>query len=503
MREHSPTSNQHALLHRLRWLVPVTLSVLGLAYVLGETFIRHDHEGDHSQWQMLAGVLLLSVVGPAISYLGLNWALKVSTRLEKAELAQREQNRQMAIVAEVSRVANRSLDVRQVLEEALASLLNLIDVESGAIWLRSDGLLELGAAQGMSDEFLEEERVQSLDKCLCGEAVRAELPLTLADLNCGRGYLEARCGCEQFETAIGVPVRTGGEVVGVLEVASGQPRDFTPADRELLATIGYQIGTAVEKAQLHRQLQTLNQDLEKLVDLRTRELVAAQEELAQKAETLRDLLAREHEVEEATRARIAGDLHDGVQQLLSGALFETQAVREALGVGPEVAERELLRLQSVLQRIETEMRDAIYSLRPATLDSRGLVSALQECVASFERFSGRPCRLTVQGTARRFDPEAELAAFRIVQEALNNVEAHAQASESAVQVNFDDTQVRLEIQDDGAGFDMQNYGNVPGNQLGLIGMQERAESVGGRFRALSARDEGTRIMLTLPLGRDQ
>jgi signal transduction histidine kinase len=490
-------------LYRLRWLVPVTLSVLGLAYVLGETFIHHDHQGDPSQLQMLAGVLLLSVVGPAISYLGLNWAFKASTRLEQAELAQREQNRQMAIVAEVSRVANRSLDVRQVLEEALASLLKLIDVESGAIWLRSDEQLELGAAQGMSDVFLEEERVQSMDKCLCGEAVKAELPLTLAELNCGRDYLEARCECEQFEAAIGVPLRTGGDIVGLLEVASCREREFTPVDQEVLATIGYQIGTAVEKAQLHRQLQTLNQDLEMLVDLRTGELVAAQEELAQKAETLRDLLAREHEVEEATRARIAGDLHDGVQQLLSGALFETQAVREALNVGPEAAERELSRLQNVLQRIETEMRDAIYSLRPATLDSRGLVSALQECVTSFERFSGRPCRLTVEGLARRFDPEAELAAFRIVQEALNNVEAHAQASESSVLVHFDEAQVRLEIQDDGAGFDIQNHGNGHGRQLGLIGMQERAQSVGGRFRAVSARDEGTRIRLTLPLGRDR
>ena len=208
-------------------------------------------------------------------------------------------------------------------------------------------------------------------------------------------------------------------------------------------------------------------------------------------------------MEEATRARIAGDLHDGVQQLLSGALFETQAVREALNVGPEAAERELSRLQNVLQRIETEMRDAIYSLRPATLDSRGLVSALQECVTSFERFSGRPCRLTVEGLARRFDPEAELAAFRIVQEALNNVEAHAQASESSVLVHFDEAQVRLEIQDDGVGFDIQNHGNGHGRQLGLIGMQERAQSVGGRFRAVSARDEGTRIRLTLPLGRDR
>lgn len=489
---------QKNTLARLRWLVPLTLSLLGLFYVLGETFIQHEHDAqDHAL--VIAGVVLLSIVGPAISYLGLDWALRTSSRLHSAERALRAQNRQLAIIADISRVANRSLDAGQMLNETLEHLLDLIDAEIGAIWLRQNDFLVLQATAGVDEAFWAEERVLTLDECFVGQVAQEASPVSVCDLNNGRENTVARCRCEAFAAAIGVPIRTGDEVVGTLEIATSEPREFNEVDRELLATVGYQIGLAAQKAQLHQGLQFLNADLERLVEERTAELLSAQEELSRQAEALRELLVRVHKVEEATRASIAGDLHDGVQQLLNGALFQTQAVREALRANPAAAERQLGQLQHVLQCVETEMRGAIYSLRPAALDTLGLVPALQECVHTFGRSSQTPCHLEIKGTPCRFDRQAELAAFRIVQEALNNVEAHARATQSAVSVQFNQDHVRLEVCDDGIGFDLEGYGNGQGSQLGIMGMQERAESVGGHFEARSQPNAGTQIVLELPL----
>jgi two-component system sensor histidine kinase DegS len=263
-----------------------------------------------------------------------------------------------------------------------------------------------------------------------------------------------------------------------------------------------------------RERAALNQQLEARVAERTRELRAAKEELARKADALQQVLIEERRVEEKTRARIAHDLHDGVQQVIIGALFETQSIRDVLTRHPETVTARLATLQDLLRRIETEMRGAIYGLRPVALDAQGLVPALRECAANFSRVTQVQCDLQVEGTPRRLAPDTEVAAFRIVQEALNNVEAHARSVR--VRVRFDPRELHVEIADDGIGFQIPDFGlgiDAPGsfayaqqersairNHFGLIGMQERAESVGGTLEVWSRVGEGTRVMVDLPDG---
>jgi signal transduction histidine kinase len=492
-------SNVTRLLAHLRLITPLASSVVGLLYVLFEAFIQHGHETPHSRGQILLSVFLLSVLGPALAYSGLTWILQAAQRLEAAERALRRQNRHLAALEEIVRVANLSLEPDQVLSQSLDRLLHLIDLEIGAIWLRRNDYLELKVARGVSSEFLTQEQNYPLDECLCGHTVEQGRLLTLDDVPPDRTGLQTLALCERFEAALTVPIRTSEKVIGVLEVASQTPHEFDSSEREMLSTIGHQVGLAVEKAQLHCQLRQLNEELESLVAARTSELVATQEELAQKATRLHDLLVRVRQVEEETRASIANDLHDGVQQLIVGSLFEAQAIREALHSRSEKANQELDALEEMLRRIQVEMRAAIYSLRPVTLDAHGLVSALRECSATFERAAGIPCSLQVNGEPRRFESQAELAAFRIVQEALNNVVAHSGASQASVSVYFGDETMEIQVSDDGRGFEPKVYANGSRGQLGLLGMQERAESAGGALRVWSDRDRGTRIHLTLPL----
>jgi signal transduction histidine kinase len=300
---------------------------------------------------------------------------------------------------------------------------------------------------------------------------------------------------------LSAPVRTTERVVGSIHVASQKPRKFDEADRTLLTAIGYQVGVAIDKARLHAQLKALNQQLEARVIERTSELFAAKEELASKADALQQILTEERRVEERTRAHIAHDLHDSVQQLIVGALFEMQAAREALEARPEAGTTHLVAAQDLLRQIESEMKHAIYSLRPVTLDTHGLVPALRECAESFQRVTTIPCDLRVDGMPRRFDQDAEVAVFRIAQEALNNIEAHAHAKGVYLHVVWGTQDLHMEIADNGEGFELSEITQDARTHLGLIGMRERAESIGGSLQLWSRIGEGTRVTVKAPLRR--
>lgn len=482
-----------------RWVIPVTLSVLGFGYTLWESVLYDRYP--LTSHQVLAGFTLIGVAGPLLVFLTLNWAERVTAALERAEQARERQRRHLIALNQIGEAVNQSLDLNTVLNRAMENVLEVMHLESGDVRLVENDRLVMGASHGVSPVFIQAEQIIPLGQCVCGACAQRGALIAIEDLNRSPEFARTNCACENFRAMLSVPVRTAEHIVGVIHVTSREPRVFDAADRELLSTIGNQVGAAIEKARLHAQLMALNQELEARVAERTDQLTAAKQELTRKADALEQVLIEELRVEEKTRASIAHDLHDGVQQLIVGALFETQAARDALVPKPETAQEHISAAQELLQRIGLEMRHAIYSLRPLALDTHGLVPALREGVASFERVARVKCDLQVEGTPRRLNPEAEVVAFRISQEALNNVEAHARASQVQVCVHFDTREVSVEIADDGQGFDVASVAQEAHTQLGLIGMRERAESVGGKLDVCSRIGEGTRVVLTLPMSR--
>jgi signal transduction histidine kinase len=481
----------------LRWAIPITLSALGFGYTIWESVIWDGYSVTSAQ--VLVGFALLGLAGPLLTFVTLTWAQRAANSYEIAEQARGRQYEQLIALNAIVAAVNESLDLDTVLNHAMDRVLDVMKLESGEVRLIENNRLVLRTARGVSADFIQAEQNIPLGQCLCGRCAQQGELIAVQDLERDPSFAGTTCACERFRAVLSVPVRTTDRVVGVIHVASRTPRVFNPADRALLAAIGHQVGVAIEKAQLHAQLKSLNQQLEGRVVHRTRALFAAKEELAQKADALRQVLTEERRVEERTRAHIAHDLHDGIQQIIIGALFETEAARGALATHPETALERLNAAQELLRRIESEMRDAIYSLRPVALDAQGLAPALRECIASFERVSGVRCELQIEGTPHRFDADAEVATFRIVQEALNNVEAHAQAKQTRVCVRFGTRDLEVQIQDDGCGFEMAQVMGQPRTHLGLIGMQERAESVDGHLDVWSRTGEGTRIVLKVPV----
>lgn len=484
------------LVEQLRLAIPATLSALGIGYVAWDT---QSQSRLLTSPETVVGFALFGVIGPLLTFLTLHWAMHAVIAMERAEQQRMRQNQQLLILNTLSEAVNQSLDVNAVLNQALRCILETLRLDAGDIRLLENGRLLLHAAQGVAPAFRTNEPCAHLGRCICGNvAQRGEL-MALNYFDRLQQFSNTPCAVERFSSVLSVPVRTADRVLGVLHVATRTPRTFEMTERALLTAIGYQIGIAVEKARLHEQVKQLNQALEDRVRQRTHELQLAQQDAAHKADALQRMLIEERRIEERTRTSIAHDLHDGVQQLLIGALYEMQAAHDALARDSQVATARISAAQELLQHIASEMRRTIYSLRPMLLDTHGLAPALRECVASFARVACVPCDFQCEGAVRRLRPETEVAAFRIVQEALNNIQQHAQASRCSVYLRFGLRELYVEVSDNGRGFDAAAIRAQARSHLGLLGMSERAASVDGTLDIFSEPGAGARIIFMAPM----
>ena len=232
---------------------------------------------------------------------------------------------------------------------------------------------------------------------------------------------------------------------------------------------------------------------------RAEELTRAREEIAQRAAQLQRLLARIVRVQEEERGRIAHDMHDGLIQLVAGALFESQAAKERLPSDPQSAVEKLTVVQQLLGQMDEEVRRTIHDLHPPLLDQAGLVPAIKKYARSYEETWGIPCSVQAQGAPARLPSHAEVAIYRIVQEALVNVRTHSEAHYAHVLLEYRPEVLRVMVRDDGRGFDGQKALANPGEQLGLVGMRERAQSLGGHLEVQSAPGQGATILVEVPI----
>jgi PAS domain S-box-containing protein len=213
-------------------------------------------------------------------------------------------------------------------------------------------------------------------------------------------------------------------------------------------------------------------------------------------EALRDYPRRLIEMQEAEAQRIARELHDEVGQVLTGAVM----MLSRLDGSPESQAR-LAEATSALKDLAAQVRNIALDLRPGLLDDFGLVAALDWMIDRYIRQTGVEVDLIHEGLdGARFDPEVEITAYRIVQEALTNVARHAGTQHATVRIARQNALLTAEIEDRGAGF---NPEEVPVSRtMGLISMRERSTALRGRLTIVSKIGEGTRVAAELPLNDD-
>ncbi|NPA26540.1 MAG: HAMP domain-containing protein [Chloroflexi bacterium] len=220
---------------------------------------------------------------------------------------------------------------------------------------------------------------------------------------------------------------------------------------------------------------------------------------------LSDLLNRLISAQEEERKLVAYDLHDGLIQTLVGAHLSLNNYLMLRNLDPEKAEALLRQALQDLQRAIREGRRLIQGLRPTVLDDLGLALAVQEVVEAMATEQGWQVDLQIHLPRKRLPPSVEITAFRILQEALNNVRKHAAAKRVQVSLYVKDGRLYGRVQDDGRGFDPQNVARSAGERaaVGLHSMRERARLLGGEWNIVSQPGAGTTVTFWLPLPEEE
>jgi PAS domain S-box-containing protein len=218
-------------------------------------------------------------------------------------------------------------------------------------------------------------------------------------------------------------------------------------------------------------------------------------------ELLRALTQRVVQAQEAERGRVALELHDHITQLLCAILVRSQALADTLSARDRPSKREAIKLRELLGQAAEEVERISRNLRPSVLNELGLVAVLRGASREFAERTGVSLKLACAQPAARLPVDTELTLYRILQEALRNVEQHACACHVTVCLRQQRAFVQLVINDDGIGFDPNHHAaRREGNGgLGLLSMRERATYVGGALKVTSARCGGTEIEVRIPL----
>lgn len=213
---------------------------------------------------------------------------------------------------------------------------------------------------------------------------------------------------------------------------------------------------------------------------------------------LREVAARSLHAAEEERKRIALELHDGIAQTLAAMRVRLRLRLAHVGSGPDVDVADMVALSEDLGTAIEEVRSIALGLRPPALDVLGLGTAVESLARSVAQSAKLRIDVHADVNGSRIVPEAQLAIYRILQEALANVVHHADARAVNVRLVTSNGHARLLVEDDGRGFTAAQRLAGPGG-LGLLGMQERAAYVGGRVEINSTPGAGTRVTAEIPL----
>ncbi|MBX0330232.1 sensor histidine kinase [Oscillochloris sp. ZM17-4] len=456
------------ILRGLRWPLAGAVGLVFALVRLVETLIIGASEAapagrmiDSVVWGGLAGAAVWAV---------LSWAARQERRRRSAEAAMlaelRSSNARLAQLYELNQRIASSATLDDVLDYAITLPASLLGARAAALVLRDEGGQPLDARRvGVSAEELQSAR-----------ATFGLLP-SPPDLGGPRAVLDPNAAPGGLLAAAVLPLAEGDDdPVGWIEAYLSDPASYDgrvldgrlPAESEaLLITVAGELAEAVQGSRR-----------------RAREIasVAALEQAIM-----------------AERTRIARDLHDGVAQSLAFMRMRVDLWEDWVGQDPARLREEFAAMKVNLRQQIEELRRAIFALRPFELGQLGFGGALRRFVREFAGQQGWEIDLDLADLPADLPLALELAAFRFVQEGLNNAAKHAQAGAVAVGLRQIDGGLQIVVRDDGAGFNPGDVAEGPGGRLGLRQMRERAAALDGRVTVISRPGAGAELRVWLPL----
>jgi PAS domain S-box-containing protein len=369
-----------------------------------------------------------------------------------------------------------SLELEQVLVTILEQIHRAIPFTAGDIILKEGHSFRIAGIlnrRETRDAWPAADKSHSLDDFpLLDQMFSTLQPLLISEAD-GTADWQQRVGLEWVRSYLGAPLVAAGQVFGIINLHSDRPGAFDQRTVQKLMAYTAPAATAMQNAWLFDQVRSSREHLQAL----SRRLV---------------------EIQEGERRYIASELHDEVGQALTGLTLGLQIV-ERRAEDPQAVRAEVSEMNRMLENVLEDLHRLAMDLRPASLDHLGLAAALRQHIAMVNEKYGLVAQFEMLGSPERLPDELEIAFYRIVQEALNNVIRHARAKRVDVVLDRRANDLVLIIEDDGIGFDPQTT-LEKSERLGLFGMRERAEMLGGKLIIESAPGQGTTLLVEVPYG---
>jgi signal transduction histidine kinase len=273
------------------------------------------------------------------------------------------------------------------------------------------------------------------------------------------------------------PIKSRGKLIGILALGKKLSNNrYSHDDIEMIVSMAGKAGIIIENARMFNILR-------------------------QQQYQVQQLLSEAIHAQESERQRISIDLHDSVAQWLAGASYQTQTV-EALLSGEDSKEikDELANVENTIEKSLKELRRVVVDLRPPALDELGLNHALQQSLADLSS-DGVTCNFSQVGTQTRLQPGVEITVYRAVQEALTNIRKHAEASKINLNLQYEEDKLLVKVSDNGKGFDLAHTMDnaISVGNVGLLGMKQRVEMLGGKIDIRTKTGGGTIITMNFPI----
>lgn len=387
----------------------------------------------------------------------------------------RERLSQLGLFYQMGQAMTSTFDTNRLFQDTIDLAMAVIDAQEAALMLLDEDLRRLTVEVARGTNTLPHTQHVRVGQGIAGWVAEHGEPVLINDLR-GDVRFDPRVDGFQQQTVrnlVCVPLQIKGRTIGVLEVFNKRaPHQFDGEDLSVLITLGAQVSIALDNARLYNSL-------------------AAE----------RDRIL---EVQESTRHELARNLHDGPVQLLAAIAMELDYLERVMRTRPEDVEQELGALRKLVRQATQDARMLLFELRPVILETQGLVPALQSYL---ERLSWRD-RLKPHldpGNVHTELPSSVAGTiFSIIQEALSNIEKHADADNVWIRLTERGGELIVFIEDDGKGFNVETVlGNYDqGTSFGLLNMKERAELIDGvlSFESGPMRGEpGTLIRLRVAL----
>ena len=399
----------------------------------------------------------------------------MTNHLVQAQTDLTRSNRRLSAINHVIQAANRESEIHDVLYAILGTVLDVLNLESGWIYLRDPDRdqFHLASWRNIQPEVGKQllhapqgELCECQRKLLAGE-------LTVGVNSCACARLTAYLPPAQQATHLTLAIEAGPQRLGVINLLCTEAHQLSDDDLDLLPAISAQVSEIVANAWLRLKL-------------------------AEKEKARQYLLESLVEAQDEERSRLARELHDGAGQMLTTLLVRLKTLERQSATTP-LQHGLASSLDLVSETIE-QVRDLSYRLRPAALEEFGLTVALRTLVAETLEDAGIATRYQADLGDTVLPHSVEVSLYRIAQEALTNVLRHAQAQTVIVELARHSGVISLRIRDDGVGFVPHQTAAQDGkHHLGLVSMAERARMVGGTFNVDSVPGKGTTIQVYVPL----